>query len=986
MSKFRYKQYSTRKEVTGTMLGAELVTTPAVNVNTSTDEVIYLDEISFNSGKLIFGKSTRTDPYFVPAGIASSTAEEKKLDILTLKDNNNKVIKIWKFEYFENSTERLKLKNLIVKASDQTDIQKYSFSYNYLKLPLPLPGPNPQNPYMSNNVDYWGYYNAALNGENRIPKMYVSEYEQYIGSANRSIDSSFVKAEILEKITYPTGGYTSFSYESNDYSDQGASFAAAQNPMVESSTPPESYEVNYYRDDGGFDVDPATVSFTLTQPTHVYIRYSCGAEGNNHDWATPGITYEYDYQLTAGTYTLEGLFNTDELLLPGSADITVAHCYTTIYKVGPLVPIYAKIGPGLRIKSIAINDGTITTTRSFEYKLENPQNPSVSSGYLSVFPAFYAPLQSIAQNMQGFFATSEPINDIGDGAPVGYRRVVERFQDNSYIVHNYTTYEDYPDEIMPFLNGYSNSQLAHMSSNNYQRGLETRTRYYKADGVLLKDITNSYAVLSEGAANIQSIDLKPTVGIITSPGGPINNVNATLNSLYYIRSRFLYDSVTTETTFDINGQNPITTTTNRNYDNVAHLQLTRVTTAGSDGSIITTATSFPDDFASGVPFIDYMQANHLASFPIEQVIYKQKEGIKNVVSGNIITYKTTGAGLAESFLKLETVSPILQTNFKFSNRLVGVLPPSSLPSQYSADTHYSPALTYTQYDNRGNPLESIARNRIKTAYLWGYNKEFPVAQVVGADYATALSKIGNPSVLNNPSNDEALRSELNNLRTIVGAFVTDYTFDPLRGVTSKTDPRGEITYYEYDLFNRLMVERDQGDNILKKFCYNYGGQPEGCRIYTNVAISGDYYSQNCSSGQGPVAYSVNVPQGMFMSYVDQQAADQLAQQYAQSLANQNGSCQVLNVSIYGENSHGTNIVIQLHNVASGQDYYFTVYAHDAGTLGDVPPGNYDITLTPNNPTGWYSYSVGCGYWADGPGAMTFYGVSMNSGCNSIVIE
>lgn len=80
MDKFRYKQYSTRKEAAGTVSipGLELAASPTVNVNTSMDEVIYLDEIDFNNGKLMFGKSTRTDPYFVPNGIDTTYAEEKK--------------------------------------------------------------------------------------------------------------------------------------------------------------------------------------------------------------------------------------------------------------------------------------------------------------------------------------------------------------------------------------------------------------------------------------------------------------------------------------------------------------------------------------------------------------------------------------------------------------------------------------------------------------------------------------------------------------------------------------------------------------------------------------------------------------------------------------------------------------------------------------------------------------------------------------------
>jgi len=904
LSKFRYKQYGTRKEVTGP--DPILVTGPTVSLHTTTDEVIYLNEIDFSTGKLLFGTSKRNDPYFVPDGITSTTAEEQKLDLITLKDNSNNVIKQWKFEYFENNTERLKLKNLIAQGSDQTDVQKYSFSYNFLVLPLPLPGPTAQNPYFSNSVDYWGYYNGWANGDNRIPKIYMPEFNQWIGSANREINSNFAKAEILEKITYPTGGTTSFEFESNDYSAQGASFAADQNPMTYRQDLSESYELHYVKDDGGFDADPASITFTLTEPTRVHLTWSCGSAGPLHSWANPGVTYESDNIMQPGTYNFAGLFNTNELLQPGSDDITKASCYAMVYKLGPTLTYYAKTGPGLRIKSITTSDGITTNTRSFEYKYGGSQNTQVSSGYLSVFPAFYAPLVRIAINLSGYYAASDPINDIGDGAPVGYSRVVERFQDNSYIVHYFKSYDDYPDEINSFTNGYSSPLLAHMTSHDWQRGQETNTVYYDANGVIQKEIINNYDVLPSTETNVQAIEIKPTVGIV-GDGGETNNINATITSVYTMHSGFLYNSGKTETVYDKNGQNPITTYVDKAYDNPVHLQPTRVETGGSDGSVLTTVTSFPDDYAPGVPFIDYMQANHLMSFPIEQVVYKQRAGVTNIISGNIITYKSAGAGLADQLLKLETTGPIAQANFKFSSRLTGVLPWSPQPAQYSADARYQPVLTYTQYDNKGNPLETISRSNIRTCYLWGYNQEFPVAKIVGSDYTTVSGKITDQSILANPPSDDALRTQLNNLRTIPGALASTYTYSPLIGVTSETDPNGRTTYYEYDPFSRLSVIRDQDHNVVKKYCYSYTGQLSQCGFYKSDPISGNYYSQNCPSGQTPVAYPVSVPAGMFTSLADQATANQLAQQYAQDQANQHGTCQIvykndpINANYYSQN-------------------------------------------------------------------------------------
>ncbi len=56
------------------------------------------------------------------------------------------------------------------------------------------------------------------------------------------------------------------------------------------------------------------------------------------------------------------------------------------------------------------------------------------------------------------------------------------------------------------------------------------------------------------------------------------------------------------------------------------------------------------------------------------------------------------------------------------------------------------------------------------------------------------------------------------------AQVTTYTYNPLVGMTSSTDAKGETTYYEYDTFQRLMNVKDKDGNIIKHMDYHYQGQ------------------------------------------------------------------------------------------------------------------------------------------------------------------
>jgi YD repeat-containing protein len=88
-----------------------------------------------------------------------------------------------------------------------------------------------------------------------------------------------------------------------------------------------------------------------------------------------------------------------------------------------------------------------------------------------------------------------------------------------------------------------------------------------------------------------------------------------------------------------------------------------------------------------------------------------------------------------------------------------------------------------------------------------------------------VSQYVSQSVLNNPSSDAALLAQLNPLKSAFpDAQVSTYTYKPLVGMTSATDPKGQITYYEYDNYNRLANIKDQDGKILKHTDYHYQGQ------------------------------------------------------------------------------------------------------------------------------------------------------------------
>ncbi|SHM98777.1 YD repeat-containing protein [Flavobacterium chilense] len=53
------------------------------------------------------------------------------------------------------------------------------------------------------------------------------------------------------------------------------------------------------------------------------------------------------------------------------------------------------------------------------------------------------------------------------------------------------------------------------------------------------------------------------------------------------------------------------------------------------------------------------------------------------------------------------------------------------------------------------------------------------------------------------------------------AMITTYTYIPLVGVSTITDPKGDKITYTYDSFGRLEFVKDKNNNILSQNQYNY---------------------------------------------------------------------------------------------------------------------------------------------------------------------
>lgn len=340
--------------------------------------------------------------------------------------------------------------------------------------------------------------------------------------------------------------------------------------------------------------------------------------------------------------------------------------------------------------------------------------------------------------------------------------------------------------------------------------------------------------VNSGANNTSRLVTHPCYGkqvgtIITYPD-QLENLDITE---YKTLSFWHYLESTIEKQYDQNGLNPVTTTSNYFYDNPEHLQVTRTTITTSDGKQVQTKTMYPDDVTSTTYLgLDPLTVDEKAA--IDQL----KKGAQHRIAEpiQVETYKDhDNDGFAEANELLSTQ----RTNYKDWNGLV--LPESieTLKGTFNESTNPSETrIRFVSYYTNGNVKELSKEDGTPIVYLWGYQQTQPIAKIENATYAQVQSTLAAPpynttieaiqlkSDLDiDASTENILRTALATLRTALpNAQVTTYTYDPLIGVTSITDPRGETIYYHYDNFNRLEYVKDGAGKILSKNVYHYKNQ------------------------------------------------------------------------------------------------------------------------------------------------------------------
>lgn len=129
-----------------------------------------------------------------------------KLDDIRIHNSLDQYIKKIELIYNNDPNQRLNLLSIDFYGSDShwnPEAKKLSYKLRYNQFEL-LPK------YLSRKIDHWGFYKGSeyIINENNFSSYY----------SQREPDSYYLKIGLLNHIIYPTGGYTNFIYEPNEYS------------------------------------------------------------------------------------------------------------------------------------------------------------------------------------------------------------------------------------------------------------------------------------------------------------------------------------------------------------------------------------------------------------------------------------------------------------------------------------------------------------------------------------------------------------------------------------------------------------------------------------------------------------------------------------------------------------------------------------------------------------------------------------------------
>ncbi|MBD3582196.1 RHS repeat domain-containing protein [Flavobacterium selenitireducens] len=707
----------------------------------------------------------------------------------------------------------------------------------------------------SNAIDFYGYYNGASNTSLTPDLDYYDYPYEFMGATNnvpfvytnytkgnRYANNDYAKAGLIKKITYPTGGHTTFEFEPHTFTNQPIPSQQQVNSMFKyysatggmmpswssnsqtvtlqgiNASVTMSFQVSFSHGNpimSMTDQSPNNIAKTKMwyESSVTLVKVSGNGSGvetpvmtwvpgnfvSLQNWQLPGftgiqqnVTYRLNYQ--AGyVYKIRATFPAPQAFnpvpyFPGGVAYA-ANSNINVRYFGRLLEGTEYQGGGLRVKTItsytSVTDPS-PTIKNYVYhsgKILTDFNPlAINDVYC--FNCTSTRCDSPCGNMQTMFTRelfvdSRFLQHLSNY--VGYGKVEEILGTSTYNIGRKEF--DFHNQPNMTSNGFPDVP-------NAITGLQTAERTYDRSGTLLHKKTFTYQDYIPGVTVFYGVRLKSNYYGNTDP---VEGPNGTSRSKFsYLCTPILSQAykiadIKEYTYLGASSVDDITTITYNNYGQVA-------TETRHAGQLEETMRQYlyATDNPIGTNEPTLVAANFI-NVPLQ---------IKTIRNGQQVSMTQ------EEYMK-DGYNHIIQTSV------------SSKKDSQSLEKR----VRYDAYDAKGNLTVFKQENGKATLLVYGYDKTMPVAKLENLDYPAIPFASEDDITLYSAAgtyNESLLSAALANLRTLYPtALVTTYLYAPGQGVKTITDPKGDSKNYIYDNFGKLKEVRNAQSELISEHNYHY---------------------------------------------------------------------------------------------------------------------------------------------------------------------
>lgn len=705
-----------------------------------------IDSISFSMGKIEF-------IYF---NDRLDLDLSQSLDTIKIINNYNEVIKNHILYYSEFQSEqgsgieskRLKLDSIKEQSPNGELKPPYIFNY-YTEKNLP-----PRKVAIGYyDQDHWGYYNGAGNDAEATFIPTFTFYGKMFKKADREPRWPFTKANILEKIIFPTGGFTEFIFEPNYIGMSGPDTLVGYYESEEiyenifqcddmwSIILSEEFEIhaghNLIKLGLGVQHSDYCTDNTIGAGISVLIEETGGSGANKtfavtlEDEETERIENFFD-SLAPGNYNLQ-------ITLHKNSEFWYSFQYDKYIDDTIIVQRDFEQFGGIRISKIINSPGDDLPNIVKEYKYEYQSDNRYSSGIITNKPMYhraigvkfyhntYIPSGGIFTGRNvctlhewGLIELSAFSNiPLGttQGGIVGYEEVTVKELGGS-VTYKYSTPNDYKDnESFYYQTGmyngsdYVETQLfppkyeygypyPPAGNMDWARGKVTEKIIRDDDNIIQLIEEYDYDLTHDSSFAIKAVPYF----IVNDP--ILNDQYANIYVKYYNISGWNPLTNVNTTHYD-NGEPGYTITKNYEYNGNGHLFITKDSTKNSNGDSYETTYKYPLDITDpSEAFISSNVLNKMIdNYMVDKVLIKEIEHNSNLIKGEITSYDSFNGNEDQIYQK--------------SIRVL-------------EDENYSKKLNYEKYDDYGNIIQYNKENDIHTSFIWGYNNTLPIAKCINS--------------------------------------------------------------------------------------------------------------------------------------------------------------------------------------------------------------------------------------------------------------